>query len=159
MKKILILTAVLLLAGVLAVALPLNNRFTLIQYQKTLERNALVAAEEDGWLHAQQGECLTNVEGGNISRITRALTPGEAQRIWFASELQNPIILTYSNGDCVRLAADPDAEDRALIQLTSDGSTVSVAIEGYRVMQSVAAAVSPEGFSQPNTVLEGESSS
>lgn len=50
MKKILILTAVLLLAGVLAVALPLNNRFTLIQYQKTLERNALAAAEEDGWL-------------------------------------------------------------------------------------------------------------
>ena len=55
----------------------------------------------------------------------------------------------------VVLKADPKKEDRALVQLQYEGKKIIVSIEGYRVMRTVAAAISPEGFSGENVVVEG----
>ena len=53
-------------------------------------------------------------------------------------------------GDVILLSADPDAQDRAVVLLKYNNKTTAFAIEGYQVMKNVAAAVSPEGFSEEN---------
>ena len=60
------------------------------------------------------------------------------------------ITLTFSNGDVILLSADPDAQDRAVVLLKYNNKTTAFAIEGYQVMKNIAAAVSPEGFSEEN---------
>lgn len=156
MKKVLILTGVLLLTGILLVAVPLSNRFSTIQYTKAMEMNALIAGDEDGWLHAQNGGVVTQVTGGNIGRVTRMLTLSQVQRAHFEKKLDAEITLEYSNGDVLYLASDPDAQDRVLIYQVTDGGPATFAIEGYQVMEAVRTAVSPEGFSGANTVMEGK---
>ena len=91
----------------------------------------------------------------NADRISRSLTPSEAKRERFVSVEDPEIVLTYANGDVVSLKADPKKEDRALVQLQYEGKKIIVSIEGYRVMRTVAAAISPEGFSGENVVVEG----
>ena len=41
------------------------------------------------------------------------------------------------------------------MQLQYEGKKIIVSIEGYRVMRTVATAISPEGFSGENVVVEG----
>ena len=88
--------------------------------------------------------------GGNLSRISRVLTPKEAKHLLFPPKLEPEIMLTFSNGDVICLSADPDAQDRAIVLLKQNNKTAAFAIEGYQVMKNVADAVSPEGFSEEN---------
>lgn len=155
LKKILIVVGVVFLIGILLVAVPLSGRFDKIQYEKRLEMDALVAASREDGLRAESGGIVTLVSPMNADRISRSLTPSEAKRERFVSVEDPEIVLTYANGDVVSLKADPKKEDRALVQLQYEGKKIIVSIEGYRVMHTVAAAISPEGFSGENVVVEG----
>ena len=150
MKKLLIVVVVLLIAGALLVAVPLSTQFAGIQYEKRVQMDALIAASEGQWLHAEHDGVTTQVVGGNLSRISRVLTPKEAKHLMFAPKLEPQITLTFSNGDVIELAADPDAQDRAIVVLHYNGKKSAFAIEGYQVMKNIATAVSPEGFSEEN---------
>ena len=155
LKKILIVVGAVFLIGILLVAVPLSGRFDKIQYKKRLEMDALVAAGREDGLRAESGGIVTLVSPMNADRISRSLTPSEAKRERFVSVEDPEIVLTYANGDVVSLKADPKKEDRALVQLQYEGKKIIVSIEGYRVMRTVAAAISPEGFSGENVVVEG----
>lgn len=155
LKKILIVVGTVFLIGILLVAVPLSGRFDKIQYEKRLEMDALVAAGREDGLRAESGGTVTLVSPMNADRISRSLTPSEAKRERFVSVEDPEIVLTYANGDVVSLKADPKKEDRALVQLQYEGKKIIVSIEGYRVMRTVAAAISPEGFSGENVVVEG----
>lgn len=150
LKKLLIVVVVLLIAGALLVAVPLSNQFAGIQYEKRVQMDLLIAAGEGEWLHAEHDGVTTQVVGSNLSRISRVLTPKEAKHLMFAPDLAPEITLTFSNGDVILLSADPDAQDRAVVLLKYNNKTTAFAIEGYQVMKNIAAAVSPEGFSEEN---------
>ena len=145
-----IVVVVLLVAGALLVAVPLSNQFAGIQYEKRVQMDLLIAAGEGEWLRAEHDGVATQVVGGNLSRISRVLTPKEAKHLMLDPGLAPQITLTFSNGDVIRLAADPDAQDRAVVVLDCNGKKSAFAIEGYQVMKNIAAAVSPEGFSEEN---------
>lgn len=145
-----IVVVVLLVAGALLVAVPLSNQFAGIQYEKRVQMDLLIAAGEGEWLRAEHDGVATQVVGGNLSRISRVLTPKEARHLMLEPGLEPQITLTFSNGDVIRLAADPDAQDRAVVVLDCNGKKSAFAIEGYQVMKNIAAAVSPEGFSEEN---------
>lgn len=150
MKKLLIVVVALLIAGALLVAVPLSNQFAGIQYEKRVQMDVLIAAGEGGWLRAEHDGVRTQVVGGNLSRISRVLTPKEAKHLMLAPAIKPQITLSFSNGDVIELAADPDAQDRAVVMLHYNGKKSAFAIEGYQVMKNIATAVSPEGFSEEN---------
>lgn len=150
LKKLLIIVVALLILGALLVAVPLSGQFAGIQYEKRVQMDLLIAAGEAEWLQAEHGGVTTQVVGGNLSRISRVLTPKEAKHLLFPPKLEPEITLTFSNGDVICLSADPDAQDRAIVLLKQNNKTAAFAIEGYQVMKNVADAVSPEGFSEEN---------
>ncbi len=156
MKKILIAVLALLAAGVMMIAIPLSGRFAVIQYKRRVEMDALAAEGEDGWLRAERGGVVTLLEGDNIRRVTRLITPIELTRAYSQRQAQEEIRLTYSSGDTLRLLSDAAREDRVLIEFTSGGQDALFALEGRHVLEALEEAVSPEGFSGANTVVEGE---
>lgn len=158
MKKAILggVVAVLLIAGVLMVAVPLMGQFAGIQYEKRVQMDLLIAAGEEEWLYAEQNGVKTQVLGGNLSRISRLLTPSEAKHLMRIPEMEPEITLSFSNGDVIRIASDDAADDRAIVLLDYSGKRTAFAIEGYRVIKNVGTAVSPEGFYDENILMEGE---
>lgn len=156
MKKLGILVSALFIAGVLMIAMPLAGRFAGIQYEKRVQMDMLIAAGEEEGLRAEQKGVVTEVVGSNLSRLSRLLTPSEVEHLMRVPEIEAEITLAFSNGDTIYLAADDEAEDRAIVLLEYDGKRMAFAIEGYRVMKNVGVAISPEGFSGENILVEGE---
>ena len=124
--------------------------------EKRVQMDILIAAGEEEGLRAEQQGVVTRVVGNNLSRISRLLTPSEAEHLMRVPEMEPEITLTFSNGDIIYLAADDGAEDRAIVLLEYGGKRTAFASEGYRVMKNVGVAISPEGFSGENILVEGE---
>jgi hypothetical protein len=154
-KKIVIAICALLAAGVVCIAIPMAGRYDQIQYKRAMEMDALIAGG-DGWLRAAQGGAATLVKGDNIPRVARLITPTVLTREYSLGDAEERVKLTFSNGDTVRLLSDEGEGDRVLIEVKARSVKALFAMEGRNILEAVKEAVSPEGFSGANEIVEGE---
>jgi len=148
--KLIVAALLLVLAGIItAIFIPMNQRLSGLTVNRQLEENT---------------DSVTATNGG----VTTAVTPGNAQYMVFILTVTARVSVMFppkepdadagiviQMGDSVRVHLVPDGEgDSALFYYSCGGTRKCFRITGYRAMENVGQAVSPDGVDGPNSLQD-----
>ena len=154
MKKLLVLVIAFLVFGFLAIAIPVSLRYDYIQYEKDMLAHDL-KLQDGGDLVAEYHSQKTRILGGNIERLEWAMTLTERQRVFKkpSCEFAEAVTIDFPDGARYIVVADPVAADKIYIFYTYKGKDRCYSIQGYNAMGWIVKAISPEGVSSANEIL------
>ena len=155
MKKLLAIVIAFLMIGFLAVAIPVSLRYDYIQYGKDMLAHDLNLQDGGDLIAAYHGQ-KTRIIGGNIERLEWAMTLTERQRVFRkpSYEPAEAVTIDFPDGARYSVVADPVTADKIYIFYTYKSKDRCYSIQGYSAMSWIVKAISPEGVSSGNEVLD-----
>ncbi len=156
MKKALALMLVLLIGGVAFMAGILWYRSDKMNYRTDIIKYAGVA-QEGGGILATYGEQTTRILNSNVDRLIWALSIGEGKRQLQLADREIPKEnITIRFGEKLTITVWPfsDQSDKVFIRFRGPGKSRQYTLEGYKTMEWLLKIISPEGYWEPNEVVE-----
>lgn len=156
MKKLLVIVIAFLVIGLLAVAIPISLRYDYIQYEKDMMAHDMKLQDGGDVVATYQGQ-KTRVVGGNIGRLEWALTLTDRTRVFRKPAYDPDLAVTIDFPDGARyvIAPDPSVEDKIYIFYSyKDKNRRYTVPAGYKAMDWIVTAISPEGVYSPNEIIE-----
>jgi hypothetical protein len=160
MKKAIALLLVLLVGGTAAVSAALwykmdkmSFRTDIVKYSGEAQRSG------DGILATYRGQ-TTRIIGSNVDRLIWALSIGEGQRrLQLTDKKAAGDAVTVQFGEKLKITVFPIdvSTDEVLIRYEAPGKTRRYTLKGYKSMEWLEKIVSPEGYWEPNEVVETKS--
>jgi hypothetical protein len=156
-KKAIALLLVLLVGGAVAISATLwykvdktTFRTDIIKYSGEAQRSG------DGILATYRGQ-TTHIINSNVDRLIWALSIGEGKRHLQLTD-RNPAsdAVTVQFGDKLKITVFPIDEnsDEVFIRYEAPGKTRHYTLKGFKSMEWLEKIVSPEGYWEPNEVVD-----
>jgi hypothetical protein len=156
MKKALALMLVLLVGGIAFMAGSLWYRSDKVNYKMDIVKYAGEAQDGGGILATCAGQ-TTRILNSNVDRLIWALTIGEGKRQIQLYDRESPKVnVTIRFGEKLTITVWPlsDQSDKVFIRFRGPGKSRQYTLEGYKTMEWLQKIISPEGYWEPNEVVE-----
>lgn len=156
MKKALALMLVLLIGGVAFMAGCLWYRSDKLNYRMDIIKYA-GEAQNGGGILATYGEQTTRILNSNVDRLIWALSIGEGKRQLQLTDRESPKEnITIRFGEKLTITVWPlsDQSDKVFIKFRGPGKSRQYTLEGYKTMEWLQKIISPEGYWEPNEIVE-----
>lgn len=155
MKKLLVMVIAFLVIGLLAIAIPISLRYDYIQYEKDMMAHDMKLQDGGDVVATYQGQ-KTRVIGENIGRVEWALTLTDRQRVFRKPAYDPADAVTVEFPDGARYVVVPDSSvaDKIYIFYSYKNKARCYTVPpGYKAMDWILTAISPEGVYSPNEII------
>ncbi len=155
MKKYVIIVAVFIVLGIIALVIPMTIRYDYIQYEKDMQAHVLSCSSGD--LIASYKGVKTKVLGQNISKLQTVITVTERSLVFFRPKYDPDTAVKLSFPDQAELVIVEDSakDDKVYVFYHHQSADRCYAIEGYGAFKWITDAISPEGIYQANELITG----
>ncbi|MBN2878305.1 MAG: hypothetical protein JXN65_01625 [Clostridia bacterium] len=155
MKKFLIPVLTILGIFLVTAVFAIYLNYSKVQYDKDLLFHNL-RLQDGGELICEYNGMTTRILGGNVSRISKVVNVYEKRRLFKEPEYNKDeaIYLTFSDGAEYIIAVDESMDDAVFVIYKYKNKEQYYSIQGYHSFDWAQRAVSPEGTSNPNEVVE-----
>ncbi len=155
MKKFLIPVLVILGIFLATTIFAIYLNYSKVQYEKDLLFHNL-RLEDGGELICEYNGMTTRILGGNITRISKVVSVSERRRLFKEPEYNKDeaIYIQFSDGAEYIIAVDESMEDAVFVIYKYKNKEQYYSIQGYNSFDWAQRAVSPEGTSSTNEVIE-----
>jgi hypothetical protein len=154
-KKLLVIVIAFLVIGLLAVAVPISLRYDYIQYEKDMMAHDMKLQDGGDVIATYQGQ-KTRVIGGNIGRLEWALTLTDRTRVFRKPvyDAETAVTIDFPDGARYVIVPDPSIKDKIYIFYSyKDKDRCYTVPAGYKAMDWIVTAISPEGVYSPNEII------
>ncbi len=160
MKKAIALLLVLLVGGTVAVSAALWTKMDKMSFRTDIVKYSGEAQRSgDGILATYRGQ-TTRILNSNVDRLIWALSIGEGKRrLQLTDKKSVGDAVTVQFSDKLKITVFPIDEnsDQVFILYEAPGKTRRYTLEGYKSMEWLEKIVSPEGYWEPNEIVETKS--
>lgn len=158
MKKALALMLVLLVGGISTIAGALWFQSDKINYRRDIVKYAGEALDGIGIL-ATYGDQTTRILGSNVERLIWALTIGDSQRklqLWDRNCPKEYVTVRFGEKLTMTVWPLSNGTDEVCIQFRGPRKSRQYTLKGYKTMEWLEKIISPEGYWEPNEIVEAQ---
>ncbi len=155
MKKFIIPVIIMIAIFVGSAIFAVYLNYTVVQYEKDLLWHIMTLEEEGGELTAEYDGQTVRVLGNNIIRISKIVSVYERKHIFKEPvyDEDKAVFLHFSDGAEFVVFEDTQEDDAVYIIYTYKKKELFFHVQGYNSWSWLQKAISPEGISSPNEVI------